>query len=74
MVSFPGMKGMIKRKTSFYDRELQGLVPKKGIKPEIKIKLANEDNKSTKWMNLNLDSIESLQAFIDIIKEDLEGE
>jgi hypothetical protein len=58
---------------NYYDEELQRVVPKEGIKSGIKIKVVNDDQ-STKWMDLNLDSIESIQAFIDIIKEDLEGE
>ncbi len=58
--------------TNYYDKQLQRVLPKENnLKGEIKIKVVNDDQ-STNWMSLNLDSIDSLQAFIDILKEDLE--
>ncbi|MCP4369932.1 MAG: hypothetical protein GY797_17725 [Deltaproteobacteria bacterium] len=56
---------------TYYSNEMQLMVPEKGEECAVKIKLTNQTH-CTKWMDLNLDSIESLQALIDILKEDLE--
>lgn len=57
------------RKLNYYDKQLQMVLPVlNSNEGEIKIKVVRDD-RSTKWMNLNLDSIESLQAFIDILRE-----
>jgi hypothetical protein len=59
--------------TNYYDKELQRVLPDKGEVVNIKISNGTKST-DTKWLSLNLDSIDSLQAFIDIIKEDLEKE
>lgn len=64
----------VPKKLNYYDRELQLIIPKKGKKSNVKIKLLGNESIVTKWMNLNLDSIESFQAFIDIMKDILEEE
>lgn len=57
---------------NYYDKELQPLLTlnNKDIKP-VKVKFIS-DKYTTKWLNINLDSIESIQAFLEILKEDLE--
>lgn len=56
---------------NYYDRELQTVIPSSGENAkEIKIKVVNGD-RSTKWLSLNIDSVESFQAFLDIVREDI---
>lgn len=58
---------------NYYDDQLQPVLPDKGDKFGVRIKVSSHKGTS-KWLNLNLECIESLQAFIDILKEDLEKE
>lgn len=53
---------------SYYDDELQLIL---NTNHSFKFKITGNNN-DTKFMNINLDSIESLQAFLVIVKEDLE--
>ena len=56
---------------NYYDSELQKVLPKEG--EIVSIQLRNGDTQeSTKWISLNLDSIDSLQAFIDIVRGELQ--
>ena len=56
---------------NYYDSELQRVLPKEG--EIVSIRIVNGDTqKSTKWISLNLDSIDSLQAFIDIVRGELQ--
>jgi len=57
---------------NYYDKELQRVLPTTANET-VMLKIVNDD-RSTKWLNINLESIESLQAFLDIVKEDLEEE
>ena len=59
--------------TNYYDKELQPLVTINNKIPlPVKVKFIN-DKYCTKWLNINLDSIESVQALLDILKQDLEN-
>ena len=58
---------------NYYDSELQRVLPDTEKNELVSIKLMNGfSHNETKWMSLNLDSIDSLQAFIDILREDLQ--
>jgi hypothetical protein len=58
---------------SYYERELQRIVNKAQTNPdEIASFQFKTDSESTKWLNLNLESIEILRAFADIMQEILD--
>jgi len=57
--------------TNYYDSELGRVLPRVDDEYGVSIKV-NGAGESTKWMRLNLESIEILKDFLDIIKEDLE--
>lgn len=56
---------------SYYDNQLQAIVNKKSQHMTIKV---YGDNFSTNHLSLNLESIESIRAFLDIVEEYLKKE
>ncbi len=55
---------------SYYDKELQVLVDTKET-TRLRVQICGGAER-TKWLNVNLDNIESLKAFFDIFADDLE--
>lgn len=54
---------------NYYEKELQPIIDEKSEYP-IQVKFFG-DTHQAKHMSLNLESIESIQAFLEIVKEDL---
>jgi len=59
-------------KMSYYKNELKPLLTlnQAGIK-NCKVKIMNSDY-TTKWLDINLESIEDVKSFLEIIKKDIE--